>query len=170
MIVNGGSSAVEAGACGKHVICLGPSTYQQSGFVQTFTSKSDMEQSGLRKVDEEEIRRKTLRFVYVRSHRHPQYVNYVLAKETTEYEYFEGGDSQRTIEMLRTGLISPDDANYSPDARTEDRVLKMLKAADWGALAAFESSPISNEVLRINRRFLFRWIDAFRKKFKRGDR
>ncbi|MGR7920570.1 hypothetical protein ACU6RQ_05585 [Zobellella denitrificans] len=170
VILNGGSSAVEAGACGKQVICLGPSTYDKSGFVQVFRTKKDMEVSKLAEIDPDTVRRKTLRFLYVRSHRFPQFVNYVKAIETTKYQYFDGADADRVISMLKTGKIQADDHVYTEDERFENEVIAALSQSDWGMLANYQPPISVGTPLQVARRKGLRWIDGFRAQFARGDR
>lgn len=170
VLVNGGSSAVEAGACGKQVICLGPSTYEHAGFAQTFNSKIEMQENGLNKLESDDIQRKTLRFVYLRSKRHPQYVDYVRDLGISNYEYFRGGDPNRIVEMLKTGKLQADDKSFSETEGSEITVLEMLKNCDWEGLVAEGDSNKVLPPLQIRRRFLFRWIDLLRNKFSRGDR
>jgi hypothetical protein len=171
VLVNGGSSAVEAGACGKQVICLGPSTYEHAGFAQTFNSKIEMQKNRLNKLEADDIRRKTLRFVYLRSKRHPQYVDYVRALDVANYEYFKGANPNRIVEMLKTGKLQPDDKSFSESEDSEVTILEMLKNSDWKGLAAEGYSNNKTLLpLPIRPRFLFRWIDLLRNKFSRGDR
>lgn len=170
VVLNGGSSAVEAGACGKQVVCLGPSTYENAGFVQVYKSREDMEKKGLIELDPNLIRRKILRFLYVRSHRFPQFVDYVKAIETTRYKYFVGADAQRIIEMIETGKIPPDDATYANTEREENDVLEALVQRDWGSLADYQVPEMGGVPLEISRRRGFKWVDGIRARFARGDR
>ena len=170
VILNGGSSAVEAGACGKQVICLGPSTYEKAGFVQVFRSRLEMDENDLKSIDADTIRRKTLRFLYVRSHRFPQFVNYVKAIETTRYEYFKGANSERIIEMMKTGDIQADDPTYAESERYENEVLDLLAKREWKKLADYEEQIQPTTQLNISRRAGLKWVDGFRARFSRGDR
>lgn len=171
VVLNGGSSAVEAGACGKQVVCLGPSTYQEAGFVHVFRSRSELlGKQGELNLDPEMIRRKTLRFLYVRSHRFPQYVPYVKAIETTRYRYFQGASADVLIHMLKEGRIRPDDPEHAESESSEDEVLRALESAEWGALADYKAPQKEGTPLEINRRPGLKWIDGFRAKFARGDR
>lgn len=170
VVLNGGSSAVEAGACGKQVICLGPSTYEKSGFVQVFHSRQEMEETKLTHLDEDTIRRKTLRFLYVRSHRFPQFVDFVKAIETTQYRYYQGADPSRIIEMFKTGKIQADDPIYAETEQYENEVLAALAKKEWGILANREVITPNCTTLNISRRIGFKWVDGFRAMFKRGDR
>ncbi len=170
VVLNGGSSAVEAGACGKQVVCLGPSTYEKAGFVQVFMSREDMEKKGFPELDPDTVRRKTLRFLYVRSHRFPQFVDYVKAIETTRYEYFVGADAGRIIEMIETGRIPADDTTSAETEQYENEVLEALVRSDWGRLADYQVPKQVGIPLEISRRKGFKWIDGVRSKFARGDR
>lgn len=170
VVLNGGSSAVEAGACGKQVVCLGPSTYEKAGFVQTFHSRQEMEKTKLIFIDEDTIRRKTLRYLYVRSHRFPQYVDYVKAIETTRYHYYEGADPLRIIKMFETGKIQADDPTYAETEQYENEVLAVLSQREWGVLADRRVTVPDGTTLNISRRSGFKWVDGFRARFKRGDR
>ncbi|WP_309045378.1 capsule biosynthesis protein [Marinobacter sediminicola] len=170
VVLNGGSSAVEAGACGKQVVCLGPAPYENAGFVQVFRSRAEMEKRVLVDIDTATIQRKTLRFLYVSSHRFPQFVDYVKAVETTKYEYFIGGSADRIIDILKTGRIQPDDPSYGADEQFENDVLVALNDANWAGLADYEIFEPRGVPYDVSRRRGLRWIDSARSKFKRGDR
>lgn len=171
VVLNGGSSSVEAGACGKQVVCLGPSTYQEAGFVHVFRSREALRASkGELNLDPEHVRRTTLRFLYVRSHRFPQFVPYVKAVETTRYAYFRGASAEALIRMLSEGRIRPDDPAYSESEASENEVLRALENAEWGALADYQPPLDVGVPFDINRRPGLNWIDSFRAKFSRGDR
>lgn len=171
VVLNGGSSSVEAGACGKQVVCLGPSTYQEAGFVHVFRSREELRaKRGELNLDPEMVRRKTLRFLYVRSHRFPQFVPYVKAMETTRYSYFRGGSAEVLIRMLTEGRIRPDDPEYAESEAGENDVLRALENAEWGALADYQAPLNVGVPFDINRRPGLNWIDGFRAKFARGDR
>lgn len=171
VVLNGGSSAVEAGVCGKQVICLGPSTYSQAGFVRAFSDKAAMYAPGAdQPLDPDTVIRKTLRFLYLRSHRHPQFVDFVRAIETTRYSYRRGADAERLIRMFRTGELEADDATWSQDPATEDAVVEKLKNKCWGELADHVVPVTERPLLEIKRRLAFRWVDGVRAKMPRGDR
>lgn len=170
VVLNGGSSAVEAGACGKQVVCLGPSTYERSGFVQVFRSRAELEERKLLEIDAATVRRKTLRFLYVRSHRFPQCVDFVKAIETTRYKYIAGADAGRIVQMIETGSIPADDPAYATTEQFENDVLAVLARSEWGTLADLEVNEPEGVPCEISRRRGFRWVDSFRSNFARGDR
>jgi len=171
VVMNGGSSSVEAGACGKQVICLGPSSYDACGFVRTFVNKGDLYRAdALNDINPEVVIRKTLRFVYLRAKRFPQFVDFVKAIKTTEYEYFDGASSERIIDMFKTGLLQADDTTFSDNELEEDSVIMLLKNKEWQLLSENQpSKPVLKPVL-VQRRVGLRWLDGFRSKLARGDR
>ncbi|MFB2762815.1 capsule biosynthesis protein [Marinobacter shengliensis] len=171
VVLNGGSSSVEAGACGKQVVCLGPSTYQDAGFVHVFRSREELfSSSRALDLDPELVRRKTLRFLYVRSHRFPQFVPYVKAIETTKYQYFKGASAEVLINMFKEGRIRPDDPKVAESESGEDEVIRALENGDWGRLADYPVPTRLRVPIKIDRRPGFRWVDGLRAKFQRGDR
>lgn len=171
VVMNGGSSSVEAGACGKQVICLGPSSYDACGFVRTFVNKDDLNRANaLNDIDPEIVIRKTLRFVYLRAKRFPQFVDFVKAIKTTEYEYFYGASSERIIDMFKTGLLQADDTTFSDIESEEDSVIELLKNKEWQLLSVDQPSKSALKVVVVQRRFGLRWLDGFRAKLSRGDR
>jgi hypothetical protein len=129
-----------------------------------------MDERELLELDADIVRRKTLRFLYVRSHRFPQFVDYVKALETTRYQYFAGADAGRIIEMVKTGRIPADDSTYAHTEQFEDDVLAALARSDWGALAGQQVSEPKGVPYEVSRRKAFKWVDGFRSKFVRGDR
>jgi len=171
VILNGGSSAVEAGVCGKQVICLGPSSYDNSGFVRTFMNKDDLYKEGaLTEVEPEIIMRKTLRYVYLRAKRYPQFVDFVKAIKTTEYEYFDGADPQKIIDLLKTGELEADDSDFSNNDLEENCVIELLKNKEWALLSEYQPPERDLNGIALQRRFGLRWLDSFRAKLVRGDR
>lgn len=171
VVLNGGSSAVEAGVCGKQVICLGPSTYDRAGFVRAFADKTAMYEARARiDLDPEQIIRKTLRFLYVRSHRHPQFVDFVHPIETTRYTYYQGADASRLIRMFQTGELAADDPTYAVDDSDESEIVELLKKKSWDKLADYPMPRLKLPKLEIKRRPAFFWVDDFRARLPRGDR
>ncbi len=170
VILNGGSSAIEAGACGKQVVCLGSAPYQNAGFVETFKSRGELEERGLKEIDQDMIRRKTLRYIYLRSHRFPQFVDYVKAIETTRYQYLQGAESDRLINMILTGKVQASDSAYCSNVDEEFSIVKLLEDKQWGLLAGHQIEILPLPKLNVQRRFGFRWLDIIRAKFPRGDR
>ena len=171
VVMNGGSSAIEAGACGKQVICLSPSSYDSAGFVRTFVNKDDLYRSNaLINIEPDIVMRKTLRYVYLRAKRYPQYVDYVKAIETTKYEYFDGENADKIINMFNSGVIQADDPHFAIDEREEDSIISLLKEKKWNLLSDYHPAALKLSPLLIQRRFGLRWLDSFRAKLARGDR
>lgn len=171
VVVNGSSSAVEAGVCGKKIVCLGHSGYQEAGFtVQVHTSDDWSKLSALDHHDELMTVRKTLRYLYVRARRFAQFNDYVKAIKTTHYEYYEGADSERLIQMFETGIVEADDPVCAETDVDETPVAKALLARQWEDLMLDDVKASVGKRVDIGRRPALRWIDQMRSKMPLGDR
>ncbi|NYT38024.1 capsule biosynthesis protein [Allopusillimonas soli] len=171
VVMNGGSSAVEAGACGKQVFCLGPASYQAAGFLKTIMTREDLALPEFHEpLDREDVLRKTLRYVYLRYGRFAQYVEYVRAESTTKYAYYRGADPDRLLSMMQSNRIYADDPVFADSLDDETEVVSMLNDKNWAALAAYVNQRPDLEPLYVGRRKGLRWIDDFRAKLPRGDR
>lgn len=171
VVMNGGSSAVEAGVCGKQVVCLGPASYENAGFVRVFRDRDSLYRQGAQTpIEPDLIVRKTLRFLYLNARRFPQYIDFVRAIETTRYAYFEGADPERIFSMLKTGCVQADDPTSSSDTDAEDQIVDALKNREWAQLAEYVPPRLERIPLKIKRRVGLRWIDNFRAQLPKGDR
>lgn len=175
VIMNGGSSAVEAAACGKKVICLGPSTYQLASFCDSMLSYADIDAYTdlLNEVDYASVVRSDLRYIYLRAARFPQYVPYVKAISTTSYQYFDGADPMRLIKMAMSGCMTADDDSFSDDSAFEDAAVAQIMARDWAGIMSLNASITHSSKLSqlsVGRRSGLGWIDGLRSKLPRGDR
>ena len=170
VVVNGSSCGYEAGICGKKVVCLGPSAYQQAGFaIHIRRDEEWLRLQALEQHDPETTVRRSLRYIYLRAHRLPQYVDYVRAQSTTKFHYYKGADPNRLIRMLETGVVDPDDPVVADTTAGEDEVLESVLKQDWAELYQLEEKPLSLPELKIGRRRAFRWIDPLRGMFPKGD-
>jgi hypothetical protein len=178
VVVCGGSAALEAGILGKQVIAVAPSVYRCAGFQTDAASPAALQQQQLQvTLDKDvmqrraaEIARKTLRFAYTMIYRMPQYVDYVRCMTTTRYEYREGADPQRLIDLLSTGELQADDAVYATGEAEEDGVLASVADRDWQGLIDDVPDPIYAPRRFVKRRMMFRPLDALREAMPRGDR
>ena len=174
VVMNGGSSAIEAGFCGKDVVCLGPSTYQNAGFVKSYLSRNDMKKQ--LDIDRDKVNpidqiRMTLRFVYLRAKRHPQFTDHVIADSTTSYTYRNGASAEKIIRIFNTGTLDPDDESYASDTSAEDEIIKLVMESNWEKVAAaYKPKQNQFDKMRVERRRGLRWIDRARNLFPRGDR
>lgn len=177
IVVCGGSAALEAGILGKQVIAVAPSVYQQAGFQTDADTPQAMQglvlhatlDATTRARHAAHIARQTLRFAYTMVHRIPQFVDQVRCITTTRYEYRSGADPARFTELLRSGVLQPDDATFSADCRAENEVLSMIADREWPAL--LDLAPVLPQApLRpVHRRWLLRPIDRIREALPRGD-
>ena len=177
IVVAGGSAALEAGMLGKQVIGIAPSTYQEAGLRDDASSPAALATLRLQAelpADElaarrTRVARQTLRFAYTMIHRIPQYVNEVRAETTTRFRYDPDTDPARFIELLRSGVLQPDDADFAADEAAEDAVLQQVAEGRWERLAQAPATP-PRERVAIRRRLLFRPVDAVRERMPLGDR
>lgn len=169
VVLNGGSAAVEAGACGKQVYSLGPAFYQDGGFTRIVNRRADLADPLLTTaLDPDAVIRKTLRFVYVAARRFPQFNHFVRARETTRYDYFEGADFGRIERMLATGDVPADDDVVATDLSGEDAVVDALRARRWQDLVDHVELRPTLPPLDIARRPGMRWIDGVRRRMTIG--
>jgi len=177
VLLASGSAALEAAAMGKQVIAIGPSHYQEAGLRTDASTPQalarlvlDVDLAESERADaQDRLRRGALRFLYTVAGRLPQYVQHVKAVSTTAYRYVPGADPQRLIDLLRTGVLQPDDALASPTTVGEDRVVSLLQAGEWEALRQppDEGARASD---RLRRRWFLQPVDFIREKMPVGDR
>ena len=171
VVMNGGSSAVEAGVCGKQVICLGPVNYENAGFVRAFRDTESLSKIGaVREIDPDTVIRKTLRFLYLSARRFPQYIDNIRAVTTTQYAYFEGAAAERLVAMFETGTVVADDTSYASDMLEENQVIELIKRKAWSQLADYQALYSDLKPLQVERRIGLRWVDTVRAKLPLGDR
>lgn len=172
--LNNGSSAVEAGLCGKEVYCFG-TVYDGAGFVKNIRDADDLTRSasqpaGASNEAQRAIIRSTLRYMYMRARRFPQYCDQVRAETTTRYSYFAGGDPERLIRLFGGGPVEESDTERAENEDAEDAVIAQILDQDWVALADFSEAPPQNAPISIRRRSQFGFIDRLRARMAIGDR
>jgi len=178
IVVANGSAALEAGVLGKQVISTAPSIYQEAGFRDDVTSPQKVTSLRLHSElpDDERaarcahIRRMTLRFAYSMVHRIPQYTPFVRAQTTTKFQYDLQADPQRFIDLLTTGVLRADDETFASGATEEDEVLHRIEEGDWAGIVRDAPATILAEPIQVQRRLLYRPIDAVRDRLPLGDR
>lgn len=172
VVLNGGSTALEAAALGKPVLCLGPAKYQRAGFSKHVAGPEDWGRAAeLTGFDGREARRYMLRYLYTQIGRFPQFVDFVRAHKPTEFRYYEGADPKRLISLIQNGRLAPDDADCGDSDALEAETLRRLEQMDWAVLARSVAwKPPGDPLLEIRRRKGLGWIDGFRSRLLRGDR
>jgi hypothetical protein len=170
ILVNSGSVGVEAGLRGKPVVCIGHAPYEHAGFsVHVVDNGSFGLLDGLEKHDVERSIRHALRYVYTHGRRFPQFVDFVRAVTTMEYEYFEGADPGRLEQMCRAGALQPDDPRFATDVGFESEIVQRVRRAEWDALGQWQEPLTSAPRMNVKRRIGFRWIERARARLPRGD-
>lgn len=176
IIVNGGSSSIEAATLGKPVVCLSPSQFQNSGFVTTYTSRESMLKSPYlyEKLLPSKITQLAMRHVYTAARRFPMFVDEVKALSTTNYLYSkELPTSQPIIDLLNGKKLSAYDDTVGDSDEFESILINLLHKMDWYSilsmssdLDSYDNNVVSN---KIDRKGLYKIIEVIRPFFKRGD-
>lgn len=172
------SAAVEAAALGKQVIATSPSSYRDAGFCSHATSREQLCQlvlhSRLAKdqqtLVQDSLRRQVLRYLYTMIHRIPQYVEYVKSVSTTSYDYAPGAAPDRLVQLIRSGVLQPDDVTHSNNEHGEDLIMEHMKSGDWEALRTTGATTRLACGTGPKRRWFLRPIDVVREKMPVGDR
>ena len=181
IVVASGSAALEAGVLGKTVITTSPSIYHLASFTINVHSpgqlqalepiRLQLDQSDDRLPLSDEVVRHALRFAYAMVWRVPQFVNHVRARQTTEFDYFDGADLERFTRLFTCQVLEADDTSFdTAGLRGEDEVLSLVRDRHWEALANPPEPAKSWERISIQRRGVYRWVDPLRRMAKIGDR
>jgi len=176
VVVASGSAALEAGALGKQIIGISGANYQMAGIREDASSEQKLRtlqlRSTLSEAEQESlaasVRRQSLRFAYSVTHRIPQYVDYVKCVTPTRYRYKPGADPNRLVKLLTSGVLSPDDGDWSRDDQGELDVLETMRNKQWEAL--FQAREDTLDYASIRRRFPYGSLDAIRALMRVGDR
>jgi hypothetical protein len=176
IVIAGGSAVLEAGALGKQIIGIGPSTSQQAGIRDEVTSPDQLKRLILwrdlpqAEIDERRstVHRKTLRFAYTMTHRVPQYVEQVKCENPTRYVYRGGGNPDRLLDLLHTRSLVPDDVTHADNESEESPTVEHIRQKEWENLFLPPQSLAGYR--RLRRRFPYTGVDFIRSRMRRGDR
>jgi hypothetical protein len=170
VFVNGSSTGLEAALRGRKVVCIGPSLYQEAGFAVSLLTSADVEKlDALVNHDPRQVTKRAMRYLYMFARRFTQYVDYVRARTTLDYEYRDGADPGRLVRLLQTGRLEADDPQVSADGTAEDVVASAMASADWSRLGQWQEVPRPLPPIAVRRRVGMRWVDSARKRMTRGD-
>jgi hypothetical protein len=170
VVVNSGSSGVEAALRGKRVICIGHAPYERAGFsTHIVDSESLSNLDRLVQHDPERSIRHALRYVYTYGRRFTQFVDFVRAITTTRYEYFKGADTARIERICRDRALEPDDSQFAGDDDFETHIVGLVRRGDWERLGDFSELVRAGDRMDVPRRFGLRWLDGVRERLPLGD-
>jgi hypothetical protein len=82
--------------------------------------------------------------------------------------YKPGADPNRLVELLTSGVLTPDDGEWSRDDQGELDVLELMREKRWEAL--FQTREVSLDYASIQRRFPYGSLDTIRGLMRVGDR
>lgn len=104
VVVNGGSSVIDAVWRGKPVVSLGESVFHHSGICPTVLSPHD----GLDIPDDATRRRQLVRFIHGMDRLMPTFVNHLVSVSPGEQLQYDGADFQDVVDQVRLKtLLSP---------------------------------------------------------------
>lgn len=162
VIVNGGSSAVEAGACGKKIVSLGPCVYQEARFLKTLKNYEEIDSfPGFGSwISREDVIRYTMRYMYTSLKRFPQYTDYVKASTTKQYRYKDGANPEKLMSIFSTAKLSADDEGYHCDSSEEESFVSVMKEFNWSEFKPSNRGINNEQFLNISNGFIYKVIDS----------
>lgn len=178
IVVANGSAAMEAGLLGKQIIGIAPSVYEAAGIrdsactpeeLRAVRLNVDLDAAGQR-ARAEHIARRTLRFCYTMMYRIPQYTRYVKAERTTRFRYDFSASPDRFMQLIESGTLQPDDAEFAADTSGEDAVLQLIAARNWSTLGAQPDAVAEPHLRPLHRRLMYRPVDVISRVKPIGDR
>ncbi|MEX0598633.1 MAG: hypothetical protein WD512_19275, partial [Candidatus Paceibacterota bacterium] len=127
VIVNGGSSAIEATLMGKLVYNVFPAKFSKAKFVTNIFSKND--NVTLEKLEtnlKKERIKYCLRYLYFNMRRFPQYINAIRVKSSIQNEYNFETDSKQLTHVLSTQTVGLSDIEFDVDNKKEKKFVQNL--------------------------------------------
>lgn len=173
VILNGGSAAIEAGILGKPIISLIATPYQYGGFITNYLSPEDeINLDKILRIDDNMIRRMTIRFLYTWSFRFMQYTKDIRAIDSIRYTYSGHLNADKIMKIITTGTVPSDDDVIAMDEKDEAEILSLIKSEQWESIYNFtENSPAKTPTFRhFDRKSLFKTIGRVRALLPIGDR
>ena len=162
VIVNGGSSAVEAGTLGKKIVSLGPCVYQEASFLKTLKNYDEINSfSGFDSwISSEEVIRYTMRYMYTSLKRFPQYTDHVKALTTKQYRYIAGANAEKLVTIAKTSNLCADDVNIHCNSLEENSFISDLKELKWQAFASSNRDSDSGNAINLSNNFIYKMMDS----------
>lgn len=176
ILTSGSSAGLDAGILGKQVISVSPSSFREAGFQDSACGPDELALVRFSKELDAATQstlaatraRQALRYMYTMGCRIPQYVDFVRSQTTTQYEYFEGADPERFLDLIRTGELKTDDATNAETVDEEDIVLAMIHNREWQKILDEPLETLQAPLYKVKRRLAFRAVDGLREYLPRG--
>lgn len=161
IVLNGGSSLIQAGVLGKEIINLGPCEAAKGKFLTVLNSLDEIENYKFLAVSSErkkEIQKYCLRYIDILSFKIPYRPYQIRSTSATKNRY-----SYEENEVYNTNVGNGEKVNLLNDLLAdEEAMIEYLKEGE----KLYELQEIDND---IKRRFGLNWIDSFRNFFPKGD-
>ncbi|MDC1160478.1 hypothetical protein OAT10_01855 [Luminiphilus sp.] len=168
VIVNGSSTALEAGMLGKRILNLSPTFYEKGGFCINLKEPSDVIKFARSPawIDSSDVVIRCLRAIYTINYRYMQLTNSVTALNSYDYS-FNSIDNKEYFEELVLGRrIPPDDNTFANSDSAEKQFIESARGDFYSYLnARHTKTDIANkvkgsvEVLRSNKYALLDILD-----------
>lgn len=110
VVVNGGSSVIDAVWRGKPVISLSESAFRFSGICPTALSSGD----DIDIPDDATRRRQLIRFIHGMDRLMPTFVDHLVSVSPAEQRQYEGADFQDIVNQVRLNTLLPPGKNKAP--------------------------------------------------------
>jgi len=170
IIVQCGTAGIEGALLGGRVIGLFPSWYSVADFsVQVHSPKELWKIEDMSSFNAKENIRKALRFLYVYHKRFAQYTRYIKPLTTYENTYVYGADEHNIFYAVENNALLADDISVAEGDIDEEEVVCKIMHGKLDDFLNYEENPSLLCSGKIQRKFIFRWIDFVRSKMKVGD-
>ncbi|EPZ50542.1 hypothetical protein M902_1488 [Bacteriovorax sp. BAL6_X] len=171
VLLNGSSSVFEAAFLGTPAILVSPCFYYSAGISKNVFTEEEIQRldlSCITKYNHGETLVKAARFIYTHGFRYAQFNESVKAITTTEYIYkFDESIMSKLKYFLENNDIASNDENYSDSTKDEEEFVNAILKGDFSYNR--KSNAISDDFVKVNRRFFYKPIDWIRSLMKRGD-
>lgn len=133
VVINGGSSVIDAVWRGKPVISLSESAFRLSGICPTALSPAD----SIDIPDDATRRRQLVRFIHGMDRLMPTFVNHLIAVSPVEQQHYEGADFADVIDQVRLQSLLVATKNQAsvgnlipPQTTLVERARQLLRVGD----------------------------------------
>ena len=170
VIVNGSSTALEAGMLGKKIINLSPTFYEKGGFCINLKGPSDVLKFSRSPawIDSNDVIIRCLRAIYTINYRYMQLTNSITALNSYDYSFISIENRKYFEELVLRRRIPSDDDSFSDSDGDEKKFIESAGSdlysylkADYGWMETSKKVKGSEGVLRSKKYALINLLDRF---------
>ena len=146
VIVNGSSTALEAGVMGKNIINLSPTFYEKGGFCVNLKSASDVKQfkNSVSWIESREVTRKCLRSIYTINYRCMQLTSSIVALNAYDYLFSDIKNTNYFDRLVSEGQVPSSDDSFSESCDEEEEFIRYAQSSLSASLTE-SSSKLKNK-------------------------